>query len=269
MKISDYFSLRDFLNYYIAGVLWVLNIALLFPRIIEDSKYQDLVFSIKSDVGILGPAILSGLVILIPYVIGFVLTPLGNFVSRVARELHGDPRKWVTDHNSKGTFSERYRGKRLAKPAVEKAFDRASEVFGYSLDTKRLWFYQIRAYIAHHGGAASRFATRTHDLANFVESLFLPVPILGALFVFRFIPAPFQGVLGQRVFLRVSASRLLSVLLAIVFAVFLFLLLIIRYLELFENWVKHIYRAFLVMTLLKKGHSPPVGGENRAKKRRF
>ena len=80
MKISDYFSLRDFLNYYIAGVLWVLNIALLFPRIIEDSKYQDLVFSIKSDVGILGPAILSGLVILIPYVIGFVLTPLGNFV---------------------------------------------------------------------------------------------------------------------------------------------------------------------------------------------
>lgn len=119
------------------------------------------------------------LVVVIPYTIGFALQPLSAWVTKKFRdEIIGDPIKCITNveyNRNENYCNERYyKGKRLTKPAIDRIFKIAPDIFGYRIEKEHLWFYQIRAYVLDNGGPSVNLAERAQSLANFTESLMLP-----------------------------------------------------------------------------------------------
>jgi len=234
MDVGRFFSIKDFFNYYVAGAIWLLDLALALLWFSDPSSAAASLDEFKKQINSLGPLASGVLIVVLPYVTGFTLNPFCNCVSRRLCRIKRDPMNWVTDYGEES--SKRPAGKRLVKPAVREVSKLASETFDYKIsdENQHLWFFQVRAYVINKGGAASDLATRACDLMNFAESLLLPVPLLSAILIW--------GGLTQ-----LSASVFTKVLLLIAGLVVSFIALAKRYLRLREYWVKHTYRAFLVM----------------------
>jgi hypothetical protein len=198
MDFSRFLSIKDFFNYYIAGMIWSADLLLLINMkniflnpnwtILESIQWNQTIFEII-------------IVVVIPYTIGFALQPLSAWMTKKIRdEIIGDPIKCITnvenhcnDNYCNGRY---YKGKHLTKPAIDRIFKIAPDIFGYSIKGKNkyadeqlredkdrykeehLWFYQIRAYVLDNGGPSVNLAERAQSLANFTESLMLPFPIL-------------------------------------------------------------------------------------------
>jgi hypothetical protein len=222
MDIGRFFSRKDFFNYYVAGVIWLIDFAILITIF---SSQLDLRASLSSVSGLPEAIVVGALAIVVPYAVGFALNPLGDLLTDVLHMMFGDPTKWVTDYSQ-----NRYKGHRIPKPLGERINQLASQTFNGKLENEGLWFYYLRTFVEQEGGAASELAMRALDLANLTESLLLPMPLLVALSVVKMI-----GNLN----IALPLSNAIFVL--------IFTLLAIRYMKLREYWVKHIYRAFLVL----------------------
>jgi hypothetical protein len=232
MEVARSLSIKDFFNYYFAGVIWLLDLAILLLTLSDLPAFTTSLQTVRSTTDLINPIILAILAVSLPYIVGFTLNPMGSLLSLALRRIFGDAKDWITDYGS-----HKHKGKRLRQSLIKAIVQHAQEAFGEeSILEKNLnnWFFDIRAYVTNVGGSASDLATRALDLANLAESLLLPVPL-------------FFVVLGTKL---VGQAPWMAVLIWIAALVSIGLL-IERYLKLREYWAKHIYRAFLVISVHK------------------
>jgi len=242
MKPGAFLSLKDYFNYYISGLLWCM--AFLFFTGNSLSTFVSLILSTKTEAS--GMVIIGLLIIFIPYLVGFVLLQLGEWVRELwqggkERNRFPDPRKYLLQYEvpDKDKISKddekrikKIKGVRFSLKETGKIAEIAYRIFGYQhTKTVHLYFYPIRAYVLEYGGASARLVDRARDLANFTESLLLPLPVM---------------IIGLSFFL--FWGKWLWLALCIFIAMGVHLVLVYRYFELEKYWVKHVYRTFLAIT---------------------
>jgi hypothetical protein len=104
MKSSDIFSFKDYFNYYFAGVIWFLDFTLLL-LLISGKWGIDALLSIlgkySNDLGAIPGGVLA---LVIPYIIGFTMSPVGEKIRKLwqgkDRERFPDPKKWLIKYKT-------------------------------------------------------------------------------------------------------------------------------------------------------------------------
>lgn len=236
MKLEGFFSLKDYFNYYISGLLWCLG----FLFLAKDSLLNLIKFVSTTSIEAGGLLVLGAILLFVPYVVGFSLLPLSKGVIQVwqgkDRKRRLEPRKHVLmvgDTPKSG--SNRFEGGRIPEKETQQIIATAKRVFGFEYKKDiHLYFYPIRAYTLEHGGASAEQAERGRDLQNFTQSLLLPVPFV---------------VISLSAFLYWGSWLPFSF--GIIVAIGLHWMLASRYFEMEYYWVKHVYRSFLVITSKK------------------
>jgi hypothetical protein len=215
------FSAKDYFNYYFSGVVW-LSCAFVFTvaekNLISLSSAVEVINNIPT-------TILVALLLIIPFIIGFVLNPVGNLVTTLLRKIVGDPADWVLVLSGQSYSStKRLFRKRISGPSRKNILEKLALI--QDGDAKCSPFYLVRNYVAMKANQnAQTLVNRPLDLANLAESLLIPMSLLTMLTVKTFfIP-------------------IVSVLLGL----FVFVMLCCRYFKLREYWVKNNYRTFLFL----------------------
>ena len=261
MKPDGFLSLRDYFNYYISGLLWCLSFIFFW------STFFNWIDLISPEIHLSDPvgAIVAGvLIIIVPYVVGFIMLPLGERArvfwqggrGEEDRTWFPDPKQHILKYKKKPD-DVMFKGRRIPFVETTQLINSVKDKLGYkypSLKSFHLYFYPVRAYVLEYGGKSATLIDRARDLANFTESLLLPAPlsVLGfGLFVFSRITIQYWGSLFGVFIIIKSAVLLLP--LSLGSAMGLHYLLVKRYFQLEEYWVKHVYRAFLAITRKKKG----------------
>lgn len=239
MELTKYYTIRDFLFYYTAGIFWILDVVLIMQLLYGGLPAVQAPALLENEIS---ATIITGiLVLIIPHAIGFVMNRLCSRVTRWWRDRKGDPRLWVADYSTK--MGNQHRGERLPKSAITRIFDVAPQVLGYDqrglAKNSHLLFYQLRAYVVAQESMHKDLAIRAYDLMNLAESLVLPFP----LFVIFMIALSLEIVGTNQVFLWIVSISLGMIALR---------LLLSRYYALRTSYVKHIYRAFLNLTASTK-----------------
>lgn len=228
MNISTYFSVKDFLNYYIAGLVWGFNLVCFALLSLGTDSINVTEIPWLNDSG--NFVLFSLLALVIPYLIGFALSPISTKIGECIRNRTPDPISQVVDEQ--GNFPQGLKAGEISliKYYIKKHFLCHLKESGKDIVPKD-WFFQIRALVAQDNSGASLLATRALDLTNLSESLILPLPLSILL-------------MGACFFTHGICSCLTSIL-----AFFICGLLILRYIDLRSYWVKHIYRAFIAMCI--------------------
>jgi len=264
VDIGKFLSLKDFFNYYISGAIWIADflITLLLLPIKPDLDIFSVFLTTNNTIvqTILTIAITG----LLPYSMGFVMSEVGDLATEYIHQIFGNPVEWVVDYsiNSCKAQCDRsndnsckvqcnrskqilgVRRRRIPEKTIELVASYANELLG--IDQKDFkekpdrYLFQLRAYVVNKAGGASDLATRTLDLANFAESILIPLPLLLALCTF-YVLRSFISETGIA-FVNIPAIIFATAILSLAG-----LLVIRRYLSLKENWVKHIYRGFVVI----------------------
>jgi len=245
MKLDNIFSFRDFVNYYFPGVVWTLNILFvifLFTGNIGISKSLGVITSFFEQLNILVAGILG---IVIPYIIGFVLLPLGEWGMKAWQ---GKDRKRFPDPRI-GLFyphwHDKFQRKRFSKKESNRILGLAGKKFIlYYKEDIQLYLFPVRAYVMEHGGNSAAFATRTRDLLNFTESISIPIPV--NLFLVCLHLILFNWSTKGPFWLIIFAS-----IIALVVSFLLHYFLERRYFKIEIRWVTHIYRAFQAIVIEK------------------
>ncbi len=213
------FSTKDYFNYFFAGIIWLICATVLGGK--DSDGYVLLLESVDK----IPAAVLIVLLLVVPFTVGFVLSPVGNLVTKLLRGVLGDPADWVLvlEGQSFAKTKKPFR-KRIAEPSRTKILKKVSVLQGGA--TNYSPFYLVRNYVEMKANDnALRLTNRALDLANFTESIIIPVSLLGFL-------------MSKMVF-----NQTVSIFVGIL----LFLLLCYRYYQLREYWVKHNYRTFLFL----------------------
>jgi hypothetical protein len=271
MNAADWLSVRDFLTYYVAGTVWLIDAALFFIH--GDS--DPLPHSVMSSTGVL-----AVLIIVVPYVVGIIMAHPATWLMERIRSTHwfGDPLKWAIDPSAedaqttqaKKTNAKRgwWKRKPLHEKAVHLAAERARAIL--RITSKDSGFrenfavvelakpsdlvYYMRAYLIATGSPAGGLAERAYDLMNLTESLLLPI-LVAPLGIVRYyfhnchcswswaaLPSPL--IAGCCYYCWLWAS--------IALGLFLAWFLIARHLRYREYYAKHVYRAFLAVTSIEE-----------------
>ncbi len=244
MEIGKFLSLKDFFNYYVAGSIWLIDLFLIVISLPNKSNILALFGAIPLNNTIAQTIILGILTLVFPYTVGFVLSDIGGFITGVLYKWFGNPYKWVADHKDK-RFDKRH----LSLPVIKKIASLSNNIFGFDVDKfiekPELYFFQIRAYITNKDAPASNLAARSIDLANFAESLLIPFPLTASLTIYHLIPSIISSITGQQI--NEGFLLTIKIIASIAAFIFSFLLIVNRHLRLKEYWVKHVYRAFVVL----------------------
>jgi hypothetical protein len=177
MNWSGVLTVRDYLNYYVAGVAWLLLAsAILLPEQLSHAM------ALESALGIAQTAVL---VLVLPYVAGFLLGRLGALITRLVRWASGDPIWLVIDprESDRGHWRwARMSYKCVGETAIQLAANNAKTLLGSpgkgsNREYVRERFYLIRTYVTNSGLPSAALATRDQLLANLAESLLPPVPV--------------------------------------------------------------------------------------------
>jgi hypothetical protein len=150
---------------------------------------------------------------------------------------------------------EKLKGKRLSSIEGKNITDQVTELFG--LDYKQdlhLIFFPIRAHVIEHGGEAKSLGIRARTLVNLTESLLLPVPLFICLFGLHLLFAWAKqwtcstfSLTFLFSFIQIIIGLPLYLLIILFATCGIHWLLVERYFQLEQYWVRHYYRAFLVM----------------------
>lgn len=233
MNFPGFMTIKDFFNYYVAGFLWLFNIGLIYLPINNSSKLINELEQLQKITDKVSSLVIGIILLIFLYVIGFILTPVNTLVTKLLRGIFGDPKNWVVDYQTKPGWRIRlHKGKHLSKTNIRLVTQRLKLIYGNEKEISdekiSKWFFQIRAIVLNRKGEAGVLASRAQDLANFTESILLPVPLtLWILF-------------SKYIYINpVFAWTCLGI------GLLFFVLLSCRYLHLRTYWIKHTYRAFL------------------------
>lgn len=273
MNPSSFLSLRDYFNYYISGLIWCIDLLFVYLTISSKSNFSEFIVSINSFINPIGVILLGVLVVFIPYVLGFTLLPLSEYVRKKwqgkERYRYPDPREFIlilkeTYEDKEADYERKWRKfdkRHLSNKETMRIQNLANDLF--DIEYKKaihLYFYLIRAYVLEQGSKSSDLANRARDLANFTESLLIPVPLaffsIGIYLIFtNYQPSPYN-LLGLSIYYIQTGLIMFGstiVLGGLSFGVHY--LLVKRYFWLEEYWVKHVYRAFLVIRSIKNNEA--------------
>jgi hypothetical protein len=226
MDISKNLSRNDFFNYYISGTVWILDVCIL-GLLFLPMNLELQIGNMNTPFGLI---VFGVLIVLLPYLFGFITEPLGNFITRKLR-LKFEEEVINYDKGSK------MKGNRLAKPMRDNIIKRAIILFETPKNTPiHLYFPWIKAYVWHKGGGAFELANRAQTMSNLAESLLMPLTLFGFVFPLHVTIALFHGNWWTGVIIGLILAGLFGI------------LTWRRYLELREYYVKHVYRAFLILT---------------------
>jgi hypothetical protein len=213
------FSAKDYFNYYFAGITWL--ICALTTALKSSVDYTSTI----EFIGKIHVAILIVLLLAIPFLTGFILSPAGNLITTLLRKIVGDPADWaLVLAGQKFSTTKRPFQERISEPSRTKILEKLTLLQGGP--AKYSPFYLVRNYVEIKANDNARtLVNRSLDMANLTESLLIPIPLLGFL-------------IGE-IFISQNGSLILGVL--------LFTLLCYRYIQLRQYWVKHNYRTFLIL----------------------
>jgi hypothetical protein len=233
MNFPDFMTIKDFFNYYVAGFLWLCNIGLIYLPINDSSKLMRELDQIQKITDKVSPLVMGIILLIFPYVIGFILTPVNTLVTKLLRRIFGDPKKWAVDYQTKSGWRVRlHKGKRLSHTNIRLVIKSLKKIYGEEKEINETnianWFFQVRAIVINQKGEAGVLAIRAQDLANFTESILLPVPLTLWILFSKYIEI-------HPVFAWICMA----------FGLLFFGILSYRYLHLRAYWIKHTYRAFL------------------------
>lgn len=221
MELGRFFSLKDFFNYYIAGTIWLIDLILCLEILPEEMGTSNLVALLPQST-IIQATVFGICIIIFPYSTGFVFSTAGHWLIKKFYKWAGDPVRWVFDCRKSDSLNKATRGLCISYATTlfktEKP-EKPEEFQEYS----GKYFYQIRNFVENKGGAAHIHAERNLDLANFAESLLIPLSFL--------------------IFLLFDITKFHCIFSATVSG-FMFWLIVKRHLKLREYWVKNIYRTF-------------------------
>ncbi|MEP0805679.1 MAG: hypothetical protein HRF47_09330 [Chloroflexota bacterium] len=226
MKPNDIFSIRDFFNYYLAGVLWFADIVGIFMLCSKLGTPKVTLANINTSLNEANTILATFGVVVVPYLLGFILNPLGTKLMEKIRNKDNEAIRWVTDPN------HRFASQGLKEWEKEKIREKFQKIYNIQDRSFEEMFFTIRTYVEEHGKGANFLASRALDLANFAESLAIPVPLLFVILGIWF-----------------AVSSFLWLLASLVLAKIVFWLLLRRYLDLRSYWVKHVYRAFITINV--------------------
>jgi hypothetical protein len=229
MKPNDIFSIRDFFNYYFAGLLWVLDFLVIFLLLSQVEGWKVNLSDINAFLDSTNVAVTAVAIILIPYLVGFVFNPIGDFIMAKVRSRYNEALHWVTDSTHKWACQGL---KNWENEAIQV---KMKELFKLQDKNYDELFFTIRAYIEENSLGAASLASRALDLTNMAESIVIPFPL------FFILISIYCGVVLKSFW----------AIFWIFIAALIFILLLDRYLKLRSYWAKHVYRAFLV-TIAKK-----------------
>lgn len=83
------FSTKDYFNYSFAGIIWLSCITIIFT---QDLPSYNLLFESINKI----PATILVIISLVaPFLLGFVLSPLGNIITKLILIILKDPTDWV------------------------------------------------------------------------------------------------------------------------------------------------------------------------------
>jgi hypothetical protein len=240
MNFPSFMTIKDFFNYYVSGFIWLVCIGLLWLPIQDHVKLVEKLDQLQAITDKLSTLVLALALLIFPYVIGFIFTPINGLFTKLLRFVFGDPKKWVVDHHIKSKWQKfLHEGKRLSRTNIRLVTQRLKEIYGDEKEISEAkiakWFFQIRAIVINQKGEAGALAIRAQDLANFTESILLPVPLLFIILFGKFLqinPAFAWLCLGIGLVLFGTLSK--------------------RYLDMRTFWVKHTYRAFLALLATDK-----------------
>lgn len=233
MTFPGFITIKDFFNYYVSGFLWLINIGLIYLPVNDSSKLISELEQLQKITDKVSPLVIGLVLLIFPYIIGFILTPVNTLATKLLRCVFGDPKNWVVDFQTKSGWRIRlHKGKRLSRTNIRLVIKRLKKIHGEEKEINETkianWFFQVRADVINQKSEAGALAIRAQDLANFTESILLPVPLmLWILFAKFFTDYPIFG------WICFGAGLLF------------FVMLSYRYLHLRKYWVKHTYRAFL------------------------
>jgi hypothetical protein len=238
MDLVKSLTVKDFLNYHFAGVIWLLDIFLI-SLALSNRGMSHALQSIQATTDSLGALVLAVLAVVVPYVTGFTLSLLGSYFTTKLKKQFGDAVKGVTNSDD-----PHFEGRHLSKTKVRRVLEVVNDVF--ALGQKKVeandlhsWFFLIRAYVMNAGGDMAAAADRAKDLANLAESLLVPIPagiILVGIILLQFSPIYTIVLLGIAMLTFGALAR--------------------RYMSLREYWVKNIYHAFLVVNAKAPNPTP-------------
>lgn len=233
MNFPGFITIKDFFNYYVAGFLWLFNIGLICLPINDSSKLISELEQLQKITDKVSPLVMGIILLIFPYVIGFILTPVNTLVTKLLRRIFGDPKNWVVDYQTNSEWRIRlHKGKRLSRTNIRLVIKRLKKIYGEEKEINETkianWFFQIRAIVINQKGEAGALAIRAQDLANFAESILLPVPLMLWILFSR-------NVVINPVFAWICLG----------IGLLFFVILSYRYLHLRTYWIKHTYRAFL------------------------
>ena len=219
--MGEILSVKDYFHYYFSGLIWLFDLWLLMGNKISPSETIGWVSQ--------APASLAAVCIIVaPFVVGFVFNPLGNCVTLLIRRITGgDPANWMLV--LRGQTYKDGRRKRLAEPWRSSLLSKITSLSGGN-EIKHSPFFWVRAFVDLNAPShVRRQIQRVLSLANFTESLLLPVPLL--------------------TFLLLRQTHCAA---GIILSIGLFCVLSWRYRRLRIYWVQHVYRNFYFLSFFTR-----------------
>ena len=228
MKIDNYLTIRDFFNYYISGLIWILIIIVLQAKFISDQIFANIPDFLYFQIVL--PILIS---ILFPYLVGYLMTPLSELITCALRKIFGDPKKIMVHDNSYDKSWYRFVWKkRLSKSVLGTTFIETERIFQTEFiqgDSKvNNWFEVLFSYVLEKGESLSIRVNRTRNLMNFSESIIISLPLFA--------------------FLTLTYYSNLPYFVSVLVSVFVFILISYRYLIFRKNLTMQVYRAFVVLS---------------------
>lgn len=224
MKAENIFSIKDFFNYYFPGVIWILVFVVLLIPIHPHPMFYHYYSDLGSYVSEVPESIWLILLVIIPYIIGFAMNPM---VVKLTKKLQKGNRNAIVYSMADEKIGNKVQLWRNKRRLIEKY---SRNLFHGDGKNPKEYFFYIRSYVADHGGEMFGLIVRVRNILEFSEAMLIPFPLLMFFIGIRLI-YPFFSV-G---FMLIGISFLS------------FYFLYWRYFRLREIWVKHIYRAFLVI----------------------
>ena len=216
---ANIFSGKDYFNYYFAGIAWIISLVIITTKIPLDlTKIIEFISKVPS-------IIMAIILLIIPFLLGFILSPACYLITACLKKIFGDPANWVLVlEKQKYSETKKCFRKRISEPLRTKILKKLSLL--QEGTTNFSPYYFVRNYVEIKAKDNIRsLLNRSLDMANLTESLLIPIPLLGFLI--------------GRIFFTVVSS--------VFICLFLFLLLSYRYFQLREYWVKHNYRTFAII----------------------
>src|SRR5688572_5772255 len=164
MKVEGVLSLADYFNYYFGGLWWLACISMVLISKSDMAKFViDNTWLNESFILIL----VGALIITIPYFVGFMMSPIAEFVTqKILIRLFGDPKEVVVwnGQNLNKLGLKLWNKQRLSESVLEKAISETNKLFGVKLEKGSMkldnWHEVIFAYVSEYGNNSSSRANR-------------------------------------------------------------------------------------------------------------